>query len=128
MCLSSSAPSLPSADALNATAMGMDCRSSQSSSFFKISGLHERAELNGSAAEIVDNVPDASGRVIVRLTSTPTGSASRKLMRVKSDCLSSAKDPRATTPAGIKLQPLHSKYRGFRRGRGGAFFFDDGVD
>mmetsp|Transcript_69048 Transcript_69048/g.213641 ORF Transcript_69048/g.213641 Transcript_69048/m.213641 type:complete len:213 (-) Transcript_69048:146-784(-) len=54
-------------------------------------GLSNRPELNGAACEVVDSMPDSSGRVTVRLTESPDGSGG-KLMRIRASRLS-ANDP-----------------------------------
>lgn len=145
LCMSSSLPVIAPADVISTSqqfsasqsAMGLDCRA-PSSGQVTINGVNGRAELNGRLADIVDSAPDASGRLTVRLSSVSGRDgqmvATTKLMRIRADCLSGDRAAQRSASTGalrsptIKLQPLHSKYRGFRRGRGGAFFFTDGVE
>eukprot|EP00928_Gymnodinium_smaydae_P086774 TRINITY_DN71204_c0_g1_i1.p1 TRINITY_DN71204_c0_g1~~TRINITY_DN71204_c0_g1_i1.p1 ORF type:complete len:259 (+),score=47.67 TRINITY_DN71204_c0_g1_i1:107-778(+) len=55
----------------------------------QLTGLKGRAELNGSSCDLVDSIPDADGRVLVRLRG---GGAEAKEMRVKAGKLCTASD------------------------------------
>mmetsp|Transcript_28468 Transcript_28468/g.45751 ORF Transcript_28468/g.45751 Transcript_28468/m.45751 type:complete len:198 (-) Transcript_28468:6-599(-) len=91
----------------------------------QLAGLRSRSELNGKLGTVVLDVPDAGGRICVKL-SPIKGQESDRVMRVKKSNLRSeswlGQDGGTTLPSlGARLLPINSERRGFRRSIGGRF-------
>mmetsp|Transcript_55759 Transcript_55759/g.178939 ORF Transcript_55759/g.178939 Transcript_55759/m.178939 type:complete len:219 (-) Transcript_55759:156-812(-) len=116
-------------------AMARDCGSPKARMRVRLTGLSERAELNGTVGEVMDDMPDSAGRFTVRLPTAGGNGGSSKLMRISANRLTFAKASessmgRSQSAAELspsywekeQVHPMQCGRRGFTRRPTGGFY------